>query len=136
MPDVWTPIKSLHGAYEMSDTGVLRNSRTKRILKGTLVGDNLRYSIRLDGKTTSRSHDRLFAEVFNLPYVEIHHAVGVTLQKDDEIFHFSSKTAAAEFLAERVYYSIGYIIQDFLNKYKSECFGWKVHYNKGGKPLD
>ena len=133
MPDVWTPIKSLHGAYEMSDDGVLRNSFTKRVLKAHFVRGKLRYNVWLGGRQTTRLHEKLFAEVFNLSYVKIHsRAIGVTLQNGDEVFRFTTKKDAAKFLAKRIYYSIAHIRKRFLGKYESECFGWKISYDKGG----
>lgn len=124
----WIPIPSLNNAYEMSADGLLRNTRTKRIIKLNFIRGSFFYIIKLNGKKISRAQKTLLWETHGITFKKHNAPIAVTLKKDGRVLHFDSKFQAARFLAKKYHFAVT-TMQYYLRDYKAEICGWQVKYH-------
>ena len=62
--EIWKPIKGYEGYYEVSNTGHVRNAKTKQILSPSDNGQRLRVTLCKEGVQKSHAVHRLVAEAF------------------------------------------------------------------------
>ena len=124
--EVWLPIPSLNYLYEISQQGICRNVRTKRLLK--LHG--CWYCFSLEGQKIARSIHNLLWEVHGIVWKNPRLPVAVTLIKGLEKYSFPSFRQAAKFLESREHYSQSHIIKFFCNLRADDVFGWKIIYHE------
>ena len=119
-------VPSLDGKYEVTRTGVLRNVKSKRILKPKKIGI---YQIQKpNGKIISISLVKIFWEVFGvLPPKSSNTTKPVIVSQGNRCYYFDKKSAAAKFLAPIVFLSKS-TIQACLSQRRKEIFGWEINY--------
>ena len=115
--------------YEISPRGVVRNRENKRPLKkynnGTVV---MLACPNMPKRRTRRTINSLLWENFGtIKSSSRPKNSPVILQRNGRRLHFDTKAQAAQFLAEKYFYSINYM-ERFLAQKKPVIFDWQVTY--------
>ena len=131
--DDYSPIPSVNGKYEINQRGVVRNSKTKRIMTARKVRACMTVGLYFEGRQKSYSVPQLMWEVFGkIPKRTNKPAITVYLSKNGRNLYFPSIYKAAIFLAENLFFTVD-AIDKRLRKRQSEIFGWKVFYREPEK---
>lgn len=121
------PLPSFNGTYEMNQYGILRNSKSKQIIKLNHSGKG--YNLRtLAGEYTTVSTAALLWESHGIIRKRRFRPCPCTIERDGQRFSFPHMNACARFLAPMVYFTAGYIAQH-LNRRDPVVFGWQVTYH-------
>lgn len=127
------PILSLNGKYEINNRGVVRNSRTKHIVKpqrrsvGLFNDKNVRIRISV-AELLWEVHGHKIPSYSSKP-------IHCTLENKHGKHFFKSLKDAARFLAPKVYLTFNTVC-DYLCKRKSTIYGWKISYLIGSDSFD
>ena len=126
MDNKFFPIPATDGRYEISRDGIVRNAQTKYILKPI----NHAYRLHLaDGELLYRSKKQLLWEVFGITPQKFHMRSPIILCKDNQQFSFPNKSAAAKFLAPKIFFATSTILNWFWRRKTSFC-GWHIIYQR------
>ena len=117
------PIPSLGGKYEISRSGVVRNSKFKRII--SFKKTQIYFSI--NGKHIRRSKHDLLWEVFGFRK-KSNVKIPVILSKGNQRYFFDSLSQAAFFLQNLIHYSVSHIKSAYFTKRKADICGWHINY--------
>ena len=123
------PVPSFDYRYEISKKGVVRNAKTKKIIKSRKYCNIMIVCLRKNnGKTSFFSVNQLLWEVWGvIPERTSPSPVPVSLSKNAEHYYFPSMRKAAFFLSTKLFYSTHYIRTKF--QARLSCIeGWNVRY--------
>lgn len=129
--DGFMPIPNYCGRYEINKFGIVRNIKTKRILKQhKCPGGGIWYILLPTAdrkKHTRRFVDSLLAEVFGIHNKHRQTHQPVILTKGDRRIFFESFATAARFLATQYFYQPGSLAAR-MKKRKPVIEDWQVTY--------
>ena len=123
--EFWLPIPSLDYRYEISIHGVIRNAKTKHILKQDRRGG--RVCMRHNGKDVFRSVADLLWEVHGIIKKGRHRHISCFAENHSSKFFFENLKACARFLATKIYYAVR-TIHNWLSEGKSTFGDWSVTF--------
>lgn len=124
------PIPSLNFLYEINKRGVVRDIKTRRVLKPYRRANTFYCSARIDKRNVYRSIPSLLHEVFGiLPKNPPRQPVGVLARKDGLSFKFDSMYQATRFLAGKCFYSVDRMAH-LLCERRAEISGWHITYRE------
>ena len=123
----WASIESTKNRYEMNIDGVVRNAKSKYIIKPYMSRGVKFYKLLIDGKCRHVSLKKLLNEVFGKHYPLRRKSINVILRKDGLAYFFKTMAAGATFLSKKVYFAVGTIKEHMCNREK-KIFGWQVTY--------
>lgn len=127
------PILSLNGKYEINIRGVVRNARTKKIIKphrrsiGLFNDNHVRIRISV-ADLLWETHGGIIPVFDNKP-------ISCAVENNQGKHFFKSLKDAARFLAPKVLFAFN-TVSDYLCKRKTEICGWKITYLKGCDTID
>lgn len=132
-PEKFQLIPSVNGKYEINQKGVVRNTKTKKVMTPRKLRACMAVDLYFEGRPKSYSVPQLLWEVYGIiPKRTNKPAIPVYLSKDGRNVYFPSIYKAAFFLAENLYYTVDAMAKR-LHKRQPEIFGWKVFYREPGK---
>lgn len=132
-PDEFLPIPSLDGRYEVNKNGVVRNVKSKKIIKHTIKQKRkvpLIYIEVTEKQRGGRSLQQIMWEVWGqLPKNPslIDKAMSVQIQRYGEYYIFNSFRKCAAFLAQKSKYAFS-TIKNFLNQRTDKIDEWQIFY--------
>lgn len=133
----WRPVPSLDGKYELNPAGNLRNATTKVPLKKREARGSFYYLIKHNGHPKNIYLGQLLNETYGIeskPLPSRKCNVGVQITNGSEQHYFATTVDCANFLAARVFYTVGYI-KHFLRRRCIDLWGWHATYFEPEKAL-
>lgn len=121
----WLPVPSLNNLYELNEKGLLRNARTKHLIKmrrGKIFG------VKINGKKYNVSQKSLLWEVHGILPKKILTPISVTVEFNGEKIEFKSLYALSKFLTHKIYRSEQDLRRQFSRRV-AEIAGWKITYH-------
>ena len=127
------PIPSFNGKYEIDKSGIVRNSKTKKVLTPRKIHSCAMVDLYFEGKQKSYSVPQLLWEVFGrTPKLANKPAIPVYLSRDGRNLYFTSIYKAARFLSKNLCYTVD-AMDKRLRQRQAEIYGWKVFYREPEK---
>ena len=121
----WQPVPSLNCKYELNSDGVLRNAKTKRLLKRYYP---YAYAVKINGKVVYLSVRSLLWEVHGIIRPSTPKAVPVTVYHNGQRHYFPTKKDTAKFLSSKIFLSVSTINSMLCNR-KTDICGWRITYH-------
>ena len=121
----WQPVPSLDCKYEVTESGRLRNAKTKRILKRHYP---YAYAVKINGRTKYLSIRSLLWEVHGIIKPAAPRIVPITIFCDGQKRYFPTLAVAAKFLADKFFFAVS-TIRVMLCGRKTEICGCKITYH-------
>lgn len=119
------PIPSLDGRYEVNNRGIIRNAKTKRIIKRDK--DGFLHVLTKDGRIGVHPNTYLW-EVHGSYRKPKRQKVKCSAENEWGKHFFDSLSACARFLASKVFLSFEAVKYYYLVHRKPEIYGWKITY--------
>lgn len=126
------PIPSLNGRYEINARGIVRNSKTKQIIKPDKYGFVRPYV--KEQKKAVRFNNYLWEIHGSYRKPKRQNAIKCSAENDLGKHFFNSLADCAKFLAPKVFYTVKTIRFDYLTRRKPEINGWKITYYEEDDP--
>ena len=126
----WLPIPSIDGKYEINNRGVVRNTKTKKILKPIICNGCKCVNMWRDNKQNQRSINNLLWEVHGITKTKQHPRIcSVKIIKEKEHHRFKLQKDCVKFLCEKENYSENYVRKKLGHRVKFFC-GWQIFYTE------
>lgn len=122
--NVWKPVPSLNGKYELHKIGLLRNALNKKKLR---LNKSKCYCVTVNGKERRISRQNLLYEVYGVLPKNRRSTIAVKVDFNGTQYHFKSIYAAAKYLATKVYYGFD-TLRIYLSKRVGEIGDYKITY--------
>lgn len=118
------PVPSLNNLYELNEKGLLRNARTKHLIK---MRHGKSFGVQINGKKYVVSQKSLLWEVHGILPKKILTPISVTVEFNGEKIEFKSLYALSKFLTPKIYRSEQDLRRQFSRRV-AEIDGWKITY--------
>jgi hypothetical protein len=120
----WFPVPSLNNKYEISQSGKLRNSKSKRILSP----NGRQYVVMIDHKRASVTADKIFFEIFGTcRFLHRKNYFPCIVHVGEDKIFFPHFNEAAAFIAEKKFYTQG-TVRELLSKRCPVVYGFPISY--------
>lgn len=124
----FAPIPSLDGRYEINAQGVVRNTRTKKVIKVDHKRHHQAYLKDENGRNFARAIADMLWEVHGIIKPRGPKPAPVVIDNGHQRFYFESKQAAAKFLAPKLHYKWETIAHYMHHFRKPKIGDWNVTY--------
>lgn len=126
----WLPIPSAGEKYEININGLVRNSKTKKILKSRLCNGCKCVMLSVNGKSVDRGINSLLWEVHGKIFEKQHpRTCAIKIIKDKEHHRFKLQKDCVIFLCNREGYQKDYVRKKLGNRVENFC-GWQIFYTE------
>lgn len=131
--DWWVTLPSLNFLYEINPRGILRNVKSKHIIKRFVLCGYQFFSVRINNNPKHVSLNSLLWEAHGIiaEKKKCTHTppIANVISDGSTVLNFVSLLDTAAFLSKRVFRSVHTILNKLYREHPNEIYGWNISYS-------